>query len=134
VKREPLASTNQIRPKSKLLFKKIENLPENLPHSAPVINTGNVSDYYKQLIAQVDDVIEKTKVKQEVEWKLDPEILALLQTGSQKGKAEENDWSLVIEDDIITGVKNIVTGVQKSLKLPVIITPKILVYDAYEEL
>jgi len=97
-----------------------------------------VNDFYKNIFSQVDDVIEKTKVKQEVEWKLDPEILALLQASSQQNnftqKQEANDWKFVIEDDIITGVKNVVTGVEKSLKLPVIIAPKILLYDAYEQL
>jgi len=90
-------------------------------------------------MSQVDDVIEKTRVKQDVEWKLDPEILALLQSNTNNNQPigqnnEDNDWLWIIEDDTITGVKNAITGVQKSLHLPVVITPKILAYDAYEEL
>jgi len=85
-------------------------------------------------MAQVDDVIATSKAKKEVEWTIDPEILAILQASNQDSSVNEvNDWKLVVEDNVITGVQNSKTGVQKSLKLPVI-TPKLLVYDAHEDL
>jgi len=106
---------------------------EELARQLAAKRAESVTEFYAQLMASVDKDIEKAKTQKEFNIHYDQETLAILLDTTNKDE-DLSDWQVVVEDDQVESVQNKVTGESRKLSLPVLLTPKIRIYEAYEEL
>jgi len=127
---QPQSTIQSLQSQSQLQEQPLPEPPvqetSNLDLRTDQVPEVSVSDYYIKLMAGVDQVIEMSKSKKEVNIEIEADILKILQSPAQNNPPPE-EWE-VIHDDKNTEEK------RKKLTLPVLLTPKIKIYEAHEEL